>query len=171
MITQAETASLAIWLELAVAYYRQNCKEGFREILREIVNALDQNSVEELYKHDPEGFKVLYSMQQSLSACLDAGDAGPLSYLFATNRYRLHGRILTDAPYAMLLLLSARCSLAGCKSSMHWLQMLSSVLWRARRKRNRCVLVESAYTQCLHVPAYNTHSNANWLAANIRVAL
>jgi hypothetical protein len=48
-----------IWLEIAVAYYRQGCKEGFRDLLRDIIGALDERTIKEYYDHDPEAFKVL----------------------------------------------------------------------------------------------------------------
>jgi hypothetical protein len=50
---------MSIWLEIAVAYYRQGCKEGFRDLLRDIIGALDERTIKEYYDHDPEAFKVL----------------------------------------------------------------------------------------------------------------
>jgi RNA polymerase-associated protein CTR9 len=56
-VLKAEVAPLDIWLKFAVEYYRQGKKDQFREILREIVTALNPET-ERFYSDDPEGFKI-----------------------------------------------------------------------------------------------------------------
>ncbi|CAM9716511.1 unnamed protein product [Chrysoparadoxa australica] len=56
-VLKAEVAPLDTWLAFAVAYYRQDQKEHFRDILREVIGALSTD-MEKFYADDPEAFRL-----------------------------------------------------------------------------------------------------------------
>ncbi|KAG5183337.1 hypothetical protein JKP88DRAFT_317093, partial [Tribonema minus] len=78
-------------LKVAVEYYRQDCKESFRQILREIIGALNPQT-EKYYANDPEAFKIIGALSPQIEKYY-ANDPEELK----TGRLKILNALASDA--------------------------------------------------------------------------